>query len=98
MAARPPRGRSEGSFTGARALPRPNARNSATVDRVRYRRHVLVCIQHREGGGKPACGDRGGCEVLTALEKLLIRDPDPEVAVTGTMCLGPCFGGPNAVV
>jgi len=65
---------------------------------VPYRRHVLVCIQHREGGGKPACGDRGGCAILTAVEKLLIRHPDPDVAVTGTMCLGPCFDGPNAVV
>jgi (2Fe-2S) ferredoxin len=35
---------------------------------------------------------------LTAVEKLLIRHPDAEVAVTGTMCLGPCFDGPNAVV
>jgi len=65
---------------------------------VRHRRHLFVCVQRREGGGKPSCGDRGGCEVLSAVEKILIRAPDPAVAVTGTMCLGPCFDGPNAVV
>jgi NADH:ubiquinone oxidoreductase subunit E len=65
---------------------------------VRHRRHIFVCVQRREGGGKPACGDRGGCEVLVAVEKILIRAADPEVAVTGTQCLGPCFDGPNAVV
>jgi (2Fe-2S) ferredoxin len=67
---------------------------------VRHRRHVFVCVQHRDGGGKPACGDRGGAEILRRIEGLLIGEAaaGARVGATGTLCLGPCFDGPNAVV
>jgi (2Fe-2S) ferredoxin len=65
---------------------------------VRYVRHVFVCIQHRDGGGKPACGDRGGTEILARVEALLAGRPETRTGATGTACLGPCFDGPNAVV
>jgi (2Fe-2S) ferredoxin len=64
---------------------------------MRHVRHVFVCIQHRDGGGKPACGDRGGRELLAALETRLVGRAEPRTGVTGTLCLGPCFDGPNAV-
>ena len=65
---------------------------------MEYRRHVFVCTQSRDGG-KPACGDRGGREVLVATESSLLRRPESiGVGVTGTACLGPCFDGPNAVI
>jgi (2Fe-2S) ferredoxin len=65
---------------------------------MRHHRHVFVCVQHRDGGGKPACGDRGGCELLAAVEAMLVRVPSARIGATGTACLGPCFDGPNALV
>ena len=66
---------------------------------MRHRRHIFVCVQRRDGGGgKPACGQRGGSEILGRIETLLIGRPDAQAGVTGTQCLGPCFDGPNAVV
>ena len=65
----------------------------------RARRHVFVCTQSRPPGGRPACGARGGVELLAALRELVAGRPDSwDVAVTGCECLGPCFEGPNAVV
>jgi hypothetical protein len=65
---------------------------------MRQRRHLFVCVQQRGGGGKPACGDRGGRGVLAALQSALAAAPGGEaVAVTGCECLGPCFDGPNVV-
>ncbi len=65
----------------------------------RARLHVFVCIQSRPIGGRPACGRRGGVELLAALREAVAGRPDTwDVAVTGCECLGPCFDGPNAVV
>lgn len=65
----------------------------------RARRHVFVCTQARPLGGRPACGLRGGAELLAALREAVARRADLwDVAVTGCECLGPCFEGPNAVV
>jgi (2Fe-2S) ferredoxin len=65
----------------------------------RARRHVFVCIQSRPTGGRPACGARGGPELLAALREAVAGRPELwDVAVTGCECLGPCFDGPNAVV
>jgi NADH:ubiquinone oxidoreductase subunit E len=66
---------------------------------MRYRRHVFICVEERIGGGKPACGSRGGKEVLAKLQTALATDPTGiDIAVTGCHCLGPCFDGPNAIV
>ena len=60
---------------------------------------MFVCIQSRPPGGRPACGVRGGVELLAALREQVAGRPDSwDVAVTGCECLGPCFEGPNAVV
>jgi (2Fe-2S) ferredoxin len=65
----------------------------------RARRHVFVCVQARPLGGRPACGVRGGAELLAALREAVAGRPHLwDVAVTGCECLGPCFDGPNAVV
>jgi (2Fe-2S) ferredoxin len=67
--------------------------------RVRLRRHVFVCTQLRDGGGKPACGARGGTDIVAAVERELARRGRSEpIGVTSCGCLGPCFDGPNAVV
>jgi (2Fe-2S) ferredoxin len=65
---------------------------------VRYRRHLFVCTQVRDGGGKPACGGRGGLALIAAVERELARRGAADVGVTASGCLGPCFDGPNAVV
>ena len=66
---------------------------------MKFTRHLFVCTQQRGGGGKPACGDRGGRELLVAIERAVATNPSvATVAVTGCACLGPCFDGPNAVV
>jgi (2Fe-2S) ferredoxin len=60
------------------------------------RRHLFVCTNDR-ASGKPACGRRGGVEIVTAVQKVLIaRGSDARVTACG--CLGPCFDGPNAVL
>ena len=60
---------------------------------------MFVCTQSRPQGGRPACGLRGGPEVLAALREALAARPALwDVAVTGCECLGPCFDGPNLVV
>lgn len=59
-------------------------------------RHLFVCT-NTTPGGKPACGRRGGQEVIAAVQKeLLARGVAAWVTPCG--CLGPCFDGPNAVV
>jgi (2Fe-2S) ferredoxin len=67
---------------------------------VRFRRHLFVCTQRRDGGGKPACAGRGGDAILAAVERELASRGSAAhaVAVTACGCLGPCFDGPNAVV
>lgn len=65
----------------------------------RARRHIFVCTQSRPEGGRPACGPRGGVELLAAIRESVYVNPDLwDVAITGCECLGPCFEGPNAVV
>jgi (2Fe-2S) ferredoxin len=60
------------------------------------RRHLFVCTNERSSG-KPACGRRGGVELVAAVQKSLIeRGSDARVTACG--CLGPCFDGPNAVI
>jgi (2Fe-2S) ferredoxin len=76
--------------------------NALRFGGMRHRRHLFVCVQRRDGGGKPACGDRGGREVLAAVERSVLRQAVSDAAaaragVTGSQCLGPCFDGPNAV-
>ena len=60
-------------------------------------RHLFVCT-NVTASGKPACGRRGGTELLTAVQHALLRRRATGVQVTGCACLGPCFDGPNAVV
>ena len=59
-------------------------------------RHLFVCT-NTIASGKPACGRRGGLELVTAVQgELLARRASARVTPCG--CLGPCFDGPNAVV
>jgi (2Fe-2S) ferredoxin len=61
-------------------------------------RHLFVCTNEL-AGGKPACGRRGGVELLAAVQQeLLVRGAATAARATGCACLGPCFDGPNAVV
>lgn len=66
----------------------------------RPRCHVFVCVNARTEGSRPSCAGRGGRELLTLLQRNIIRDEAlaSTVAVTGTECLGDCFSGPVAVV
>jgi (2Fe-2S) ferredoxin len=60
--------------------------------------HLFVCTNARPEGGRPACGTRGGDDVLAAVtEAVLRRGAGGRIAVTPSGCLGPCFDGPNAV-
>ncbi|HEY4179813.1 MAG TPA: (2Fe-2S) ferredoxin domain-containing protein [Kofleriaceae bacterium] len=60
-------------------------------------RHLFVCTNGRSSG-KPACGVRGGAQLISDVQRLLIERGATDVLVTPTGCLGPCFDGPNAVV
>ncbi len=59
-------------------------------------RHLLVCT-NEINSGKPACGRRGGTELMARVQReLLARRVNAQVTACG--CLGPCFDGPNAVI
>ncbi len=60
-------------------------------------RHLFVC-SNTVASGKPACGKRGGAELLAAVQQRLLARRAFEVKATACACLGPCFDGPNAVV
>jgi (2Fe-2S) ferredoxin len=60
-------------------------------------RHLFVCT-NAVSSGKPACGKRGGNELLAAVQRALLDRGASGVLVTPCGCLGPCFDGPNAVV
>ena len=60
-------------------------------------RHLFVCT-NVVASGKPACGKRGGTEVLVAVQQKLLARRATDVLVTACGCLGPCFDGPNAVI
>lgn len=60
-------------------------------------RHLFVCT-NTVSSGKPACGRRGGSELLAEVQRRLLERGASGVMVTGCACLGPCFDGPNAVV
>jgi (2Fe-2S) ferredoxin len=60
-------------------------------------RHLFVCT-NTTGSGKPACGRRGGVELLAQVQRRLLERGQTGVMVTGCACLGPCFDGPNAVL
>jgi (2Fe-2S) ferredoxin len=59
-------------------------------------RHLFVCT-NTIASGKPACGRRGGTELIAAVQRKLIAR-GAQALVTPCGCLGPCFDGPNAVV
>jgi (2Fe-2S) ferredoxin len=60
-------------------------------------RHLFVCT-NATSSGKPACGKRGGQEIVAAVQQQLLSRRATDVLVTPCGCLGPCFDGPNAVV
>lgn len=60
-------------------------------------RHLFVCT-NTVASGKPACGKRGGAELLAAVQQRLLARRAFDVKATACACLGPCFDGPNAVV
>lgn len=60
-------------------------------------RHLFVCT-NTVASGKPACGRRGGDEVMAAVQRALLARGASAVHVTPCGCLGACFDGPNAVV
>ena len=60
-------------------------------------RHLFVCT-NVTSSGKPACGRRGGQDVLAAVQQKLLARRATGVLATACGCLGPCFDGPNAVI
>lgn len=65
--------------------------------RSRRMRHLFVCT-NTLASGKPACGNRGGTELLAAVQHRLLVLGAFDARATACACLGPCFDGPNAVV
>ena len=61
------------------------------------KRHLFVCT-NTIASGKPACGRRGGDELMATVQRILLERGVTDVMVTACACLGPCFDGPNAVV
>ena len=62
-------------------------------------RHLFVCSNKRELGGRPACGAVGE-KLVEAFTTRFAADRRlwGKLAVTSCGCLGPCFDGPNVVV
>lgn len=60
-------------------------------------RHLFVCTSS-VASGKPACGRRGGVELVASVQQKLLARGAAGVLVTPCGCLGACFDGPNAVV
>lgn len=60
-------------------------------------RHLFVCT-NVIASGKPACGRRGGEELLASVQQKLLARRASGVLATACGCLGACFDGPNAVV
>jgi (2Fe-2S) ferredoxin len=60
-------------------------------------RHLFVCT-NTVASGKPACGRRGGVELLAAVQQRLLARGVSDAKATACACLGPCFDGPNAVI
>lgn len=60
-------------------------------------RHLFVCT-NVTSSGKPACGRKGGEEILVAVQHKLLSRGATGVLATACGCLGPCFDGPNAVI
>jgi (2Fe-2S) ferredoxin len=60
-------------------------------------RHLFVCT-NTIASGKPACGLRGGDDLIAAVQRRLLERRAHDILVTPCGCLGPCFDGPNAVV
>jgi len=63
-------------------------------------RHVFVCSQQRPAGHpRGSCAASGATPVLQAFwAELQKRQAYEKVAITYSGCLGPCEGGPNALV
>src|SRR3954463_3523423 len=81
-----------------RITPKPGElTRRGTHLRSRKMRHLFVCT-NTVGSGKPACGTRGGPELLAAVQQRLLARRATGVRATACACLGPCFDGPNAVV
>lgn len=65
------------------------------------KRHLFICTNVRpEGHPRGAgCGAVGGRELMMKFsEEFMKQNLFGEVALTGTQCMGPCGGGPVAVV
>ena len=62
------------------------------------RRHLFVCVESRPHSGRRGCGDRGGREVLAAVQRAALDHPAAALRISGSLCLGPCLDGPNAVL
>jgi len=63
------------------------------------RHHVFVCTNARAEGGRPACAGRGSAAVQSALvDEILRRGLGPDLPITHSGCLGPCWEGPNLVI
>jgi (2Fe-2S) ferredoxin len=60
-------------------------------------RHLFICTNGRSSG-KPACGPRGGDNLIAVVQQLLLARGAHDALVTPCQCLGPCFDGPNAVI
>lgn len=60
-------------------------------------RHLFVCT-NVIASGKPACGRRGGEELLVSVQQKLLARRASGVLATACGCLGACFDGPNAVI
>lgn len=63
------------------------------------KRHILVCTNRRDPGGKPSCAARGSEALLAALKAELNGSAlKSETWITKSGCLKHCSQGPAAVV
>lgn len=65
---------------------------------MKYKKHVFICTNQKEGS-KKCCGERHGTELVDAFkEALKVRNLHLEIRAQRTGCLDMCAFGPTLVV
>ena len=61
---------------------------------------IFICVNEREPGHKESCGGEHDSAAIGQVFKKCLkqRGLNREIRATTTSCLGPCTGGPHAVV
>jgi (2Fe-2S) ferredoxin len=64
-----------------------------------YKKHIFICVNHRDSNPQTSCAPKGGLEVQKLLkQKLKDRGLDHEVRANKAGCLDACKQGVSMVI